>query len=184
MDWNAFEAAWHEQGCRALATLATAHPDERVYAAAFHLFYGDGVQILPPALAANAESAVDDADGCSTRFAAPEWRWPVLDAATEAMRPWYHRLTDEFLAAARTDAEQLTAMAALEAAHDTAMAAVCRAITTSVRQDGVHPLLPPDFVVLVLEPQRDDQAGLLRASVDPHILATVPALTDFLAEIE
>lgn len=67
MDWDAFQTAWHDNGCDTLADLAAAHPGERLYAAAFHLFYGDGTQILPP-----------------------EWRWDAMDAASDAMRPWYH----------------------------------------------------------------------------------------------
>ncbi|WP_033342972.1 hypothetical protein [Catenuloplanes japonicus] len=123
----------------------------------------------PLALTADAESAVGDSGGHSTRLAAPERRWPVIDAATEARRPWYHHLTDEFLAAA----EHLTAMSALEAAHDTAIAAVCRTASASVCRYGVHLLLPPDFVVLILERGRDDEPGLLRASADTDVLDMV-----------
>src|SRR4051794_26393525 len=135
MDWGAFETAWHDSGCRVLTALAEAHPDERLYAAAFHLFYMDGAQILPPALAANTEAAVNEVRprgqdyGYSTRFIPPEWRWDVLDAASDAMSPWYDRLTEEYLAPAGTEAENDAAMDALEAAHDTAMANVCKAMT-------------------------------------------------------
>lgn len=58
VDWDAFETAWHDSGCRTLAGLVTSHPGERLYAAAFNLFYADGKKILPPALAANTEIAV------------------------------------------------------------------------------------------------------------------------------
>jgi hypothetical protein len=87
VDWDAFETARHDSGCRTLAGLAGAYPGERLYAAAFHLFYGDDVKILPPAFAANTEAAVHQDDGYSTRFAPPEWRWDVLDAVSDAMRP-------------------------------------------------------------------------------------------------
>ncbi|MFB9830757.1 DUF4303 domain-containing protein [Actinoallomurus acaciae] len=185
MDWSAFETAWHDIGCRTLTDLATEFPDERLYAAAFHLFYLDGEEILSPALAANAESAVRDDAGYSTRFAPPEWRWDVLAAASEAMSPWYRRLAEEYLAPATTEAEQDAAMDALETAHDTAMAGVCRAMTTTARRGGVHGSLPRDFVVVILEGQRgDEESGLIRKSVDPQMLPTVPELTEYLRQLD
>jgi hypothetical protein len=181
MDWDAFETAWHDNGCRAVADLVVAHPGERLYAAGFHLFYNDGTTILPPALAANSEAAVHHSHGYSTRFAPPGWRWDVLETATEAMRPWYHRLTAEFLAPASTAAEQDSALDALQAAHDHAMARVCKAMTLTARRGGIHDRLPTRFVVVILEGQRgDEEADLIRASIDPHILATVPELAEYL----
>lgn len=180
VDWNAFETAWYDSGCRSLADLAAAHPGERLYAAAFHLFYSDDSQILPPALAANTEAAVHRNNGYSTRFAPPEWRWDVLDAAGDPMRPWYRRLSEEFLTAS-TDA----AMDALEAAHDHAMAGVCKAMTATARRGGLHDSLPADFVVVILEEQRgEEEADLIRASVDPQVLATVPGLVEHLGELK
>jgi hypothetical protein len=183
MDWTAFETAWHDAGRRALAELASAHPGERLYAAAFHLFYNDGDQILPPALAANTES-----DAAGDRFAPPEWRWDVLDAASEAMRPWYLRLTAEFLAPGTGAAGEEAAADALDdldAAHDAAMARVCVALTATARRGGVHAALPPDFVVVILEGQRgDEEADLIRASVEPQVLATVPGLAGYLRELD
>jgi hypothetical protein len=181
VDWDAFETAWHDSGCRALADLAAAHPDAQLYAAAFHLFYCDGVQILSPALAANTEAAVRLHDGCSTRFAPPEWRWDVLDAASDSMRPWYRRLTAQFLAPARTDA----ALEALEAAHDGAMAGVCRAMTATARRGGIHDSLATNFVVVILDGQRGDgEADLIRASIDPQVLSTVPELAEHLRDLD
>lgn len=185
MDWDAFETAWHDSGCRALADLVAAHPDEQLYAAAFHLFYSDGVKIFSPALAANTEAAVHQHHGYSTRFAPPEWRWDVLDAASDLMRPWYHRLTEEFFAPASTDAEQDAALDALEAAHDGAMAGVCKAMTATARRGGIHDSLATNFVVVILEGQRGGgEADLIRASVDPQVLATVPELAEYLREFE
>ena len=181
MDWDAFETAWHDTGCRCLADIAASHPDESLYAAAFHLFYSDGDKILPPALAANTEAAVHQSDGYSTRFAPPEWRWDVLDAASEAMRPWYDRLTKELLGSGSADVAQDEAINALEAAHDGAMARVCKALTATARRGGIHKSIPADFVVVVLEGQRgDEEADLIRASVDPQVLATVPELAEYL----
>jgi len=185
VDWNAFETAWHDSGCRALTDLAAAHPDEQLYAAAFHLFYSDGVKILSPALAANTEAAVHQDHGYSTRFAPPEWRWDVLEAASESMRPWYQRLTEEFFASVSTDAEQDAALDALEAAHDGAMAGVCKAMTATARRGGIHDSLATNFVVVILDGQRGDgEADLIRASVDPQVLATVPELTEYLRACE
>ncbi|MGW4499220.1 hypothetical protein ACWENR_11490 [Micromonospora sp. NPDC004336] len=185
MDWDTFEAAWHDSGCRSLSDLAAAYPDERLYAAAFHLFYSDGMQILPPALAVNSEAEVRQEDGFSTRFAPSEWRWDVLDAASDAMRPWYRRLSEEFLGSVGADAD-LDAAAAetLEAAHDHAMARVCRAMTATARRGGIHELLPTTFVVVILDGQRgDEEADLIHASVAPSVLATVPELADYLREL-
>jgi hypothetical protein len=185
MDWGAFETAWHDTGCRILTDLAAAFPDERLYAAAFHLFYLDGDEILPPALAANTEAAVRDDGGYSTRFVPPEWRWDVLDAASDAMSPWYRRLTEEYLAPATTEAERYAAMEALETAHDTAMAGVCRAMTATARRGGIHSSLPREFVVVILEGQRgDDEAGLIRKSVAPQTLPAVPGLTEHLRQLD
>ncbi|NUR58391.1 MAG: DUF4303 domain-containing protein [Catenulispora sp.] len=185
MDWGAFETAWHDTGCRCLAGLAASHPDECLYAAAFHLFYSDGDKILPPALAANAEAAVHQDFGYSTRFVAPEWRWDVLDAAADVMRPWYDRLTKEFLADTSVGAERDEAFSALEAAHDGAMARVCKAMTATAQRGGIHDSLPANFVVVILEGQRgDEEADLIRASVDPQVLAIVPELAEYLREFE
>ncbi|MFI0452398.1 DUF4303 domain-containing protein [Actinomadura sp. 6N118] len=185
MDWSAFETAWHDSGCRILSDLAAAYPGERLYAAAFHLFYSDDVQILPPALAANTEAAVHKNHGDSTRFVPPEWRWDVLDAASDAMSPWYHRLVEEYLAPATTEAEQDAAMNTLESAHDSAMAGVCKAMTTTARRGGIHGSLPPGFIVVILEGQRgDEEASLIRESVDPQVLPTVPELAEYLRQLE
>ncbi|WP_106396428.1 DUF4303 domain-containing protein [Actinocorallia populi] len=185
MDWGAFETAWHDHGCRVLSGLAEACPGERLYAAAFHLFYMDDVQILSPALAANTEAAVREDGGYSTRFVPSEWGWDVLDAASGAMSPWYRRLTEEYLASAATEAEQDAALSALEEAHDAAMAKVCRAMTATARRGGVHRSLPSGFVVAVLEGQRgDEEAGLIRESVDPRVLPTVPELAEYLRRLE
>jgi hypothetical protein len=185
VDWEAFETAWHDSGCRALAALTAAHPGERLYAAAFHLFYADSTVIHPPALAANTEAAVHHDAGYSTRFTPPEWRWDVLAAVSEEMRPWYRRMTDEFLTSAADDAARDAASDSLWTAHDAAMARVCKAMTTTARLGGIHRALPPTFVVVVLEGQRgDEEADLIYASVDPLVLMTVPGLAEHLREIE
>ncbi|WP_242908902.1 hypothetical protein [Actinomadura terrae] len=183
MDWSAFQDAWHDSGCRIVAGLAAANPEESLYAAAFHLSYLDGEQILPSALAVNAESAVREDHGYSTRFVPPEWRWDAPPA--EEMAPWYRRLTDEYLVPATGEAERDAAMGELEKAHDNALAEVCKSMTEAARRGGIHGSLPPGFVVLVLEGQREDEeAGLIRRSVAPSVLPTVPGLADYLRELE
>jgi hypothetical protein len=52
-----------------------------------------------------------------------------------------------------------TAAGGLEAAHDGAMARVCKAMTATARRGGVHPVLPVDFVV-ILDGQRDDEQAI------------------------
>ncbi|WP_433330698.1 hypothetical protein [Spirillospora sp. CA-294931] len=163
-----------------MAELAAAHPGERIYAAAFHLFYVDDIQILPPALAVNSEAAVHESYGCSTRFVPPEWRWDVLDGVTEVMAPWYPRLSEEYLADA---SDKDAAMAALESAHDSAMARVCIAMTATARRGGIHG--SPEFVVVILDGQRgDEEAALIRRSVDPRVLRTLPDLVGNLEQLE
>ncbi|MFI7419549.1 hypothetical protein [Nonomuraea sp. NPDC049684] len=185
MDWGAFEDAWHDSACRTLSDLAGACPGERLYGAAFHLFYMDDVQILPPALAANTEAAVHEDHGHSTRFTPPEWRWDVLDVPSNAMSPWYHRLAEEHLAPTASEADRYAALNALDAAHDSAMAHVCKAITATARRGDLHGSLPPEFVVVILEGQRgDEEAGLIRKSVDPQVLPTVPELAEYLRQLE
>lgn len=186
MDWDAFETAWHGIGCHTLADLAAAHPGERLYAAAFHLFYADDTQILTPALAANTEMAVHGNEASLTRFAPPDWRWDVLDAASDAMQPWYQRLTEEVPASAGTADERDAAFDALWATHDGVMARVCRAMTATARRGAIHDSLPSHFVVIILDGQRgaEEEADLIRASVDPQVLATVPELAEHLREIE
>jgi hypothetical protein len=96
------------------------------------------------------------------------------------------RLTEEVQAAAGTEAERDAAFDALWAAHDGAMARVCRAVTATARQGGVHNLLPSHFVLVILDGQRgsEEEAGLIRASVDPEVLTTVPGLVEHLRELE
>ena len=170
MDWAAFEDEWRSEATRALAALTSANPGERFYAAAFHLFYSDESQILSPALAANVESAVRVEDWGSTRFVPPEWRWDVLDAASAAMASRYEILTKELVASPDPDGILLD--------HDQAMARVCRSLTASARRGAIHPSLPLDFVLAVIEGQRgeDEMRALVRESVDPHVLAALPAL--------
>jgi hypothetical protein len=181
VDWTPFETAWHDTACRILSDVAAANPGEILYAAAFHLFYADGAQILAPALAANVESAVHANDGYPTRFVPPEWRWDVLDAASKAMAPWYEHLSAGYAAAGSVEG----ASAAIEEAHDAAIARVCRAVTATARGGGVHDSLPPGFVVVILDGARgDEEAGLIRASVDPRVLPTVPELAGHLRELD
>jgi hypothetical protein len=170
VDWTGFEDEWRNEAARALAALTSANPGERLYAAAFHLFYSDGSQILSPALAANVESAVRMEDWGSTRFVPPEWRWDVIDAASAAMASRYEMLTKELVASPDPNAFLLE--------HDRAMARVCRSLTASARRGAIHPSLPPDFVVAVIEGQRgeDEMRALVRESVDPHVLAALPDL--------
>jgi hypothetical protein len=173
VNWRRFEHEWYAHACRALAALAEANPAERLYCAAFHLFYADGRKVLPPAFAANAETSVRiDAHG-STRFAPPEWRWDVIDEASAPMAGQYEALSAE-LVFGRHEAD------ALLDDHDHAMARVCRALTTAARKGEIHRGLPVDFVAVILEGQRDPEAmrALVRASVDPQVLESLPELSE------
>jgi hypothetical protein len=101
------------------------------------------------------------------------------------VRPWYRRVTEEFSRPAGTAAERDAALGALGAAHDAAMARVCQAMTVTARRGRIHSSLPTSFFVVILEGRRgDEEADLIRASVDPQVLATVPELAEHLREIE
>jgi hypothetical protein len=65
------------------------------------------------------------------------------------------------------------------------MARVCRAVTATARRGGVDTSLPSHFVVVILDGQRgSEEADLIRASVDPEVLPTVPGLVEHLRELE
>jgi len=166
------ETGWMQEAGRALAALVRAHPQERIYAAAFHIFCADDLQILPPALAANAESAVilnKNGFTWSTRWAPPGWRWDVLETASDAMRPLYAELSQRFYSASVTAWEKALTL------HDDTMARVARKLTAAVRNrhgEFQEVDAPRDFVVAILEGQRrtGEYNRLVRASVDPAIL--------------
>lgn len=78
------------------------------------------------------------------------------------------------------------AMNALEEARDTAIANVWKAMTKTARRGGIHGSLPLEFVVVILEGQRGEEEvwRLIRRSVGPEILPTVPGLAEELRELE
>ena len=158
----------------AIAQIVRAHPDEQIYAAAFHLFYSDYSQILTPALAANAESAVTlhtekSGTSWSTRWVPPDWKWDVLDAASDAMKPLYSKLTEEMHGASHLEWDTVLD------AHDDLMASIARAITSLARNrkgEFRDLTLANNFVVAILEGQRgpSEYNRLVRASVAPSVL--------------
>jgi len=173
VDWRNFEQQWFAQASRALSALAAANPEERLYGAAFHLFYSDGAKVLAPAFAANVESAVRVEAWGSTRYEPPEWKWDVIDEASAAMASQYEALTAEFVGHQdRSDA--------ILNDHDHAIARVCRALTSAGRKGDIHRALPADFVAVIIEGQRreDEMRALVRASVDPQVLASLPELAE------
>jgi hypothetical protein len=147
---------------------------EEIYAAAFWLFYADYTVIFPPALAANAKSAVSvrsDKSGTtwSTQWSPAEWKWNVLDAACNALTPLYETLSEELHGA--TDAEWEHVLET----HEEIIAGVARAITSNARNregDFRDITVSEKFVVAVLEDQRGDSEynRLVRASITPEIL--------------
>lgn len=168
MHWEALESAWCTEASRSLVALADANRADVLYAAAFHLFYADGAKILSPAFAVNAESAVRIHAWGSTRYVPPEWRWDVVDDASHAMAGAYERLTRDVRWPDDT----------VVAEHDLAIARVCRTLTTRARRGELHPSLPPGFVVAILDGQRGEaeMRALVRSSVEPQVLATLPEL--------
>ncbi len=173
------EQGWLSAGPRAIGAVIRAHPTESFYAAAFHLFYSDYSQILAPALAINAESFVTSCDvkdsASTTQWAPPDWRWPVLDDACDAMKPLYARLTDAMTDASKSDWDELVDV------HDEMMARVCRKLTAQAQEstgDFQDLNLPDDFLVAVLEGQRDLEhyVALVCASVERERLAKLTGI--------
>jgi len=174
------EVAWFSAAESAIAEIAREQHDEQIYAAAFHLFYADDSKVLPPALAANTESAVvthqeEDGYSWSTRWAPPEWRWDVLDGASNEMRPLYAELSSELNDATNTEWEEVLEQ------HDAVISRVARALTKAAR-DRVgrfnDQAFPDWFVVAVLEDQRGptEYNRLVKASVDSEILQTLEGI--------
>ena len=171
---------WLEEASRTIAQLIRAFPKEGIYAAAFHLFHADYSKILSPALAANAESAVvvhSDKTGAawSTRWAPPEWRWDVLDAASDALTPDYEKLSQALQGVGDAEWAKLIEM------HDGVIADVARTITATARnRDGEFRdiAVSKDFVVAILEGQREtsEYNRLVRASIDPAILLNLEGI--------
>ena len=155
MDWKAFENAWSIAATTAIVSTVRANPDERFYAAAFHLFYSDRTKMLPVALALNTEAHVANADLTSaygsTRWAPPEGRWDVLDGASESMCEHYAELS------ARTARDEWEAV---EREHDAAIARVARRLTRAARErsdDFATIVLAETFVVAILDGQRSPE---------------------------
>lgn len=60
-----------------------------------------------------------------------------------------------------------------------------RTLAATARRGHIHTSLPTSFFVVILDGQRgDEEAGLIRASLDPQVLATIPELTEHLRQIE
>lgn len=144
------------------------HAQERVYAAAFWLFYCDRSRLLPPAFAFNSESAVrtegQGGAAWSTRWVPAEWVWPVVDAVTAAIASRYAALSAVMAGAMESEWE------ALESAHDAVVTRVARSLNDRFHRD--------DFVVVALEdrdgPERYE--ALVRGSVDPERLARLDGI--------
>ncbi len=173
MSLEEIREAWLSVSSRALRHVIRSHPSESFYAAAFHLFYADCQQILPPALAINAESFVtiheDHGSTWTTRWAPPEWNWDVLDEVSDELKPIYTRLTIAMSDATDEDWDCLIR------AHDEVMAQVSLILTERMHMvaNKLNELqLPDHFVVAVLEGQREpnEYNALVRASVAPHRL--------------
>lgn len=167
------ETAWLRVAAAAITRVVRANATETFYAAAFWLFYCDYTTMGAPALAMNAESAIalhqTNDDAWSTRWAPAEWRWPVLDEACDAMQPHYTRLSDAMAAAPHSAWDELIT------AHDRMIARVAKALSGQLHSrtgELGHSKLPPNFVVAVIDDQREspDFEDLLRSSVEPDQL--------------
>lgn len=58
MEWESVEQAAVEQVLREVRRVRAEHPDERIYAAMFHAFYGDGTYTVWPSLSVGTEESL------------------------------------------------------------------------------------------------------------------------------
>ena len=171
------ESAWHDATASAIVSQVMNFPDEEFYAAAFWLCYVDYTLFGTPCFAMNTEShsAVSAAEGSEgMRWSPPNWRYDVIDHATQAMTPHYSTLS----ASLAGQSESVWDDTIEE--HWRLLARVCRRLTHEARhREGYFCdiALPPGFVVGIFEEREGEPifSQLVRASIAPEILSTLPS---------
>jgi hypothetical protein len=171
------EAAWLDTAASAIITQCRDFPNEQFYAAAFWLLYVDYTMFGTPCFAMNSEAHLAATGGDEpevlTRWSPPNWQFDVLSEAVEKMAPHYEALSQSL-------AEQPETVwdIAIEE-HKDRLSRVCRSLTERARSHSAPFAsieLPPDFVVGIFDEREGEPefSRLVRASVAPEILATLP----------
>ena len=165
-DWNMLEDAWVRAATDALVGLATAHPDERIYAGAFWMLYGDYSSIQVPAFGANAESAAE-----GQRWAPPDWAWSMGNDAHEHVRTLSDPLQDLEI--------DEGAFEALWAEHIAMLGRVCRRVTSAMRAGDHAGAFTSAFFVGILDQSQDEALAYLKQSADEATLEAAGVLEVF-----
>jgi hypothetical protein len=162
VDWDRLEHVWLQSVIDAISVTATENSAERFYAGAFWLLYGDHRTIQPPAFGMNSVNSEPD-----IRWHPPDWRWSVIDTASERVAPLYRPLLE-------LDVDDRT-YEELWDEHINVLARVSRTVTDLVRSNQVEPghiAFTSDFFVGVIDfAQGDAAVEYLKRSVDEQTLA-------------
>jgi len=171
------ESRWFDSAASAIVSQVARFPNERFYAGAFWLCYVDYTRFGTPCFAMNTESHLTNcgtADESSTRWSPPNWQFDIFDEAVEAMSPLYEALS-------RSLAGQDSAVldAAIEQ-HSQVLARVSHRLTHHARSRTgpfMQTDLPANFVFGIFDEREGEPtfSRLVRASIDPEILSTLPS---------
>ena len=171
------ESRWFDSAASAIVSQVARFPGERFYAGAFWLCYVDYTLFGTPCFAMNTESHLANCGAAvesSTRWSPPNWQFDIIDETVEAMSPLYDTLS-------RSLAGQDSGVwdATIEE-HAQVLARVSRRLTQHARSRTgpfMQTHLLADFVVGIFD-EREGQptfSRLVRASIDPEILSTLPS---------
>ncbi len=167
------EVAWLRTASAAIVSHVQSYPDDMFYAGSFWLCYVDHTVFGTPCFALNTEKR-SAADGDDLRWSPADWEFDCVGCTIEAMQPHYEALSQNLSGRPESDWDM-----AIEE-HFSGLARVCRQITSAARsRHGVFrdTVLHPDFVVGIFEFREADPlfTQLIRASIAPEILATLPS---------
>lgn len=161
IDWNTIEDTWFSAATDAIVVTVASHPNDRLYAGAFWLLYGDYSSILAPAFGLNAE----DSDP-SVKWHPPDWKWSLIDQVHEQVESLYQPLLE-------LNADESTYEGLWER-HIDVLAAVSKRLTAFVAEGQIaapSSAFAPNFFVGIIDfGQGDRGAEYLRRSVDEHRL--------------
>lgn len=169
VDWDEIEQEWSDAATEAIVSTTTSNPAERFYAGAFWMLYGDRSSLHVPVFGLNSESSPAD-----IRWHPPDWRWSIIDAAHERVRPLYEPLLTLRVDEATFDA--------LWDRHVDMLAGVSRRLTHAVRSGtlNVDPASFSDhfFVGIIDFSQGDEAIDYLRRSADEKTILTCGILDE------
>lgn len=169
------ESRWFDSAASAIVSQVASFPSERFYAGAFWLCYVDYTKFGTPCFAMNTESYFTECGAESaSRWSPPTWQFDILDGAVEAMSPLYDTLSQSL-----AGHDSAVWDATIEE-HSQVLARVSRRLTRDARSRSgpfVQIGLPDDFVVGIFDEREGEPtfSRLVRASIDPEILTTLPS---------